>query len=77
MDERYDDRPEIEKVPPNMQAGIKIRKLRKIYKNYYAVDNLNLDIYTKQITILLGHNGAGKTTAMNMITGIFFFFILF
>ena len=36
-----------------------------------AVNNLSLNIYPHQITVLLGHNGAGKSTTMNMITGMF------
>lgn len=36
-----------------------------------AVDGLNLTMYSGQITALLGHNGAGKTTAIGMLTGLF------
>jgi ATP-binding cassette subfamily A (ABC1) protein 3 len=35
-----------------------------------AVDGLNLNMYSGQITALLGHNGAGKTTAISMLTGL-------
>lgn len=69
MDDRFDDRPEVEHASPDLQPGVQIRKLRKHFKNKYAVDGLSLDIYNKQITVLLGHNGAGKTTTMNIITG--------
>lgn len=34
-----------------------------------AVKNLSLNIYEDQITVLLGHNGAGKSTTISMITG--------
>ena len=34
-----------------------------------AVKNFSLDIYEGQITALLGHNGAGKTTIFNILTG--------
>ncbi|XP_030376704.1 ATP-binding cassette sub-family A member 17 isoform X2 [Scaptodrosophila lebanonensis] len=33
-------------------------------------DNLNMTIKNKEITVLLGHNGAGKTTMLNMIMGL-------
>ncbi|KAH8251293.1 hypothetical protein KR032_005365 [Drosophila birchii] len=33
-------------------------------------DNLSMTINNKEITVLLGHNGAGKTTMMNMIMGL-------
>lgn len=36
----------------------------------YAVDGLNLTMYSGQITALLGHNGAGKTTTISMLTGL-------
>jgi ABC-type multidrug transport system ATPase subunit len=38
-------------------------------KKSLAVNDFSLDIYQNQITALLGHNGAGKTTAMCMLTG--------
>uniref|UniRef100_A0AC35TFQ4 ABC transporter domain-containing protein n=1 Tax=Rhabditophanes sp. KR3021 TaxID=114890 RepID=A0AC35TFQ4_9BILA len=35
-----------------------------------AVDNLNIRLYPGQITALLGHNGAGKSTTFSMLTGV-------
>lgn len=35
-------------------------------------NNLNMKINNREITVLLGHNGAGKTTIINMIMGIFY-----
>ena len=34
-----------------------------------ALENLNLKIYEGQITVLLGHNGAGKSTTFSLLTG--------
>ena len=34
-----------------------------------AVKGINLKIFADQIFILLGHNGAGKTSTIQMITG--------
>ena len=34
------------------------------------VVGLNMDIYEGQITAILGHNGAGKTTFFNILTGM-------
>ncbi|KAG5895530.1 hypothetical protein JTB14_010674 [Gonioctena quinquepunctata] len=53
-----------------MNKGIEIRQLYKRYGPKLAVNNLNLDVYKNQITVLLGHNGAGKSTTMSMITGM-------
>ena len=36
-----------------------------------AVDTLSLNMYKGQITALLGHNGAGKTTIMSILTGLY------
>lgn len=57
--------------PKHLAAGIKIRKLRKVFGTKAAVRNLSLNMYQDQITVLLGHNGAGKTTTMSMLTGMF------
>ncbi|KAJ0388650.1 hypothetical protein ATCC90586_012215 [Pythium insidiosum] len=35
-----------------------------------AVKGLHLNMYSGQITCLLGHNGAGKTTLISMLTGV-------
>lgn len=44
--------------------------LVKQYKNFRAVDELNLTIQPGEIVGLLGPNGAGKTTALRCIAGI-------
>ncbi|MGH0175784.1 UNVERIFIED_CONTAM: hypothetical protein FKN15_071998 [Acipenser sinensis] len=36
-----------------------------------AVRDLTLNMYEGQITVLLGHNGAGKSTTLSMLTGLF------
>jgi ABC-2 type transport system ATP-binding protein len=50
-----------------MQA-IKIVALVKRYKNLTAVDGLNLEIQHGELFSLLGVNGAGKTTAIKMLS---------
>lgn len=53
---------------------IMIRNLRKVYEttaeDRIAVKGLNLDIYEGQCTVLLGHNGAGKSTTISMLCGL-------
>jgi hypothetical protein len=39
--------------------GIEIRKLTKTFGDKTAVDELSMNIFSNQITALLGHNGAG------------------
>lgn len=50
-----------------MQA-IKSTGLVKRYKKITAVDNLNLEIRNGELFSLLGVNGAGKTTAIKMLS---------
>lgn len=50
---------------------LKISNLSKTYKvGKKAVDNLSLDIASGDIYGFIGHNGAGKTTAIKCVTGI-------
>lgn len=43
----------------NQGKGIEIRKMTKVFGKKTAVDDLNVNFYSGQITALLGHNGAG------------------
>ena len=52
---------------PYMQA-IKTTQLVKRYKNLTAVDKLGLEIQQGELFSLLGVNGAGKTTAIKMLS---------
>ena len=36
-----------------------------------AVDDVSLKMYEGQITVLLGHNGAGKSSLMSVLTGFY------
>ena len=47
-----------------------MKGLTKTFGKFKAVDSLNLQIRKDEIMCLLGHNGAGKTTAINMLTGM-------
>jgi ATP-binding cassette subfamily A (ABC1) protein 3 len=53
-----------------------IQNLRKVFTNpaggdeRVAVNGLDLDLFQNQVTVLLGHNGAGKSTVINMLVGM-------
>jgi ATP-binding cassette, subfamily A (ABC1), member 3 len=54
---------------------VRITNLGKVFKSLLqppitAVQNFSLNIYKNQITVLLGRKGAGKTTVLNMLTGL-------
>ena len=48
---------------------IEVKNLTKRYGEKLAVDNASFTVNAGEIVGFLGRNGAGKTTAMNMITG--------
>jgi len=48
---------------------IKVEDLSRMYGPLAAVDNISFEIGQGEIVGLLGHNGAGKTTIMKMLTG--------
>ncbi|XP_047529226.1 phospholipid-transporting ATPase ABCA3-like [Vanessa atalanta] len=58
-----------EKDPKGLEIGVKMSNLTKVYGKNIAVNNMSLNIYDNQITVLLGHNGAGKSTTIAMLTG--------
>ena len=54
------------------QTVIEVKSLSKVYKDATAVDNVSFTIEANKIYGLLGRNGAGKTTIMQMITAQLF-----
>jgi ABC-2 type transport system ATP-binding protein len=48
---------------------IEVQALCRSYGELKAVEDVSFDIGRREIVGLLGHNGAGKTTIMKMITG--------
>lgn len=48
---------------------IKVESLSRNYGDFKAVDNVSFEIKKGEVVGLLGHNGAGKTTIMKMMTG--------
>lgn len=48
---------------------IRVAGLTRAYGDFLAVDDVSFQIETGEIVGLLGHNGAGKTTIMKMMTG--------
>ena len=50
------------------ETVLKTKNLGKKYKDFIALDNVNINIQKGDIYGLIGRNGAGKTTLMKIIT---------
>ena len=48
---------------------IKLKNVTKSFKDKKALDNLSLNVNSGEIYGLLGANGAGKSTALNLLLG--------
>lgn len=44
--------------------------VNKIFGKLKAIDHLTINLYESEIFCLLGHNGAGKSTTINLLTGM-------
>jgi branched-chain amino acid transport system ATP-binding protein len=53
----------------DMQPVLSARGLRKSFGAVTAADDVNIDITSGERVSLIGSNGAGKTTFVNMVTG--------
>ena len=53
-----------------MNTSLKVSNITKIYPGCIANDNVSLEFESGKIYALLGENGAGKTTFLNILGGI-------
>ena len=54
------------------KLALQMRNITKRFGSVVANHNVDLDVYQGEILSILGENGCGKTTLMNMISGIYF-----
>jgi len=52
------------------KAALRVRTLRKAYKDVVAVDGIDLEVHAGECFGLLGPNGAGKTTTIEICEGL-------
>src|SRR6266852_3629958 len=50
---------------------LKLNKATKHFGGLAAVEDVDLEVYPREIISIIGPNGAGKTTVFNLITGIY------
>ena len=58
------------KVQGSSDNVIEVEHLVKAFGNFHAVDDISFSVKRGEIFGFLGANGAGKTTAMHMLTGL-------
>ncbi|KAF4655541.1 (ABC) transporter, partial [Perkinsus chesapeaki] len=49
---------------------VRIHDLKVEFGQFRAVDGLDLTMYRDELFVLLGHNGAGKSTTINVLSGM-------
>src|SRR6478736_7877403 len=54
----------------NKEKIIAVQNLTKQFGSFKAVDAISFEVYKGEIFGFLGANGAGKTTAMKMLSGL-------
>ena len=54
----------------NQNIAIKAENITKIFGDFTAVDHISFEVKKGEIFGFLGANGAGKTTAMRMLSGL-------
>lgn len=53
-------------------VAIELKKISKYFGKVIANKDIDLTIYNNEILSILGENGCGKTTLMNMLSGIYY-----
>lgn len=57
--------------PNREEPLLTIENVSKRFGNFYALQNVSLEIPRESITLLIGPNGSGKTTLVNCISGVY------
>jgi branched-chain amino acid transport system ATP-binding protein len=58
-------------MSPDSAAILNVSKLVKRFGGFYALDGLSFHVSSGEILGLVGPNGSGKTTAINVISGLY------
>lgn len=58
-------------VSPDVSPVVSMDMITKTFPGVKALDEVKLDLYPGQVTALVGENGAGKSTTVKILTGIY------
>lgn len=58
-------------VPPSLEQGLQIRNLSFAFGSTPVLQNVSMDIPARQITVIIGASGAGKTTLTDLLLGLY------
>ncbi|TDL84390.1 sugar ABC transporter ATP-binding protein [Meridianimarinicoccus aquatilis] len=58
-------------APASPSAVVSMDLITKTFPGVKALDQVKLDLYPGQVTALVGENGAGKSTTVKILTGIY------
>ena len=56
----------------NNTVALELKNISKRFGDKYANKNVDLNLYSGEILAILGENGSGKTSMVNMIAGIYY-----
>lgn len=59
-------------ISPDQSPVVSMDMITKTFPGVKALDEVKLDLYPGQVTALVGENGAGKSTTVKILTGIYF-----
>ena len=54
-----------------MNKLLQIQDLDKSFAGVHAINHLSFDVYEGEILALIGPNGCGKSTCVNLISGVY------
>lgn len=60
-----------ERAAPTDAPVVSMDAITKTFPGVKALDQVKLDLYPGQVTALVGENGAGKSTTVKLLTGIY------
>ncbi len=56
--------------PPQINAGLSLRDVGFSYGSYRVFENISITLPARQLTVLVGPSGAGKTTIIDLFSGL-------